>query len=146
MGVLTNTAVSGQHVEMKPIAGKRAVSIKDLSTNGIGFRTSKTGPLTRLDKGADVPIKETHFFLSLPYKVKAKDEATAESMRLMIEVKINTDGQEPVEEPEEGKEARPEQSSDAEKEEKEEKEKEKEKDDGDKRKKDKEGDEKKKKD
>merc|ERR1711957_686120 len=90
----TNTAVSGQHVELKPLAGKRALSVKDLSTNGIGFRTTKDGPLSRLDKGVDVTVLAGKFFLFLPYKVKAKDEATADSMRIMLQIDVDKEGEE----------------------------------------------------
>merc|ERR1711920_497355 len=80
--------VSGQHVELKPVAGKKLLSVKDLSTNGIGYRTAPTGPLTRLEKGADVDISVGNFYLALPYKVKAKDEAVAESMRIQLHIQV----------------------------------------------------------
>merc|ERR1711920_1034965 len=80
--------VSGQHVELKPVAGKKLLSVKDLSTNGIGFRTAPTGPLTRLEKGAYVDISVGNFYLALPFKVKAKEEAIAESMRIQLHIQI----------------------------------------------------------
>merc|ERR1711920_623388 len=92
--VLTNTSVSGQHVELKAIAGKRALSVKDLSTNGIGIRTTESGPLTRLDKGVDVEVLAGKFFLYLPFKVKAKDEATAEGMRMKLQIDVDKEGEE----------------------------------------------------
>merc|ERR1712087_338153 len=87
--VLTNTAVSGQHVKLQAVAGKKLLSVTDLSTNGVGYRTSPTGPLTRLEKGADAEIQVGNFYLALPYKVKAKDEATAESMRVQLHIQID---------------------------------------------------------
>merc|ERR1711920_1137267 len=81
--------VSGQHVELKPVAGKKLLSVKDLSTNGIGFGTAPTGPLTRLEKGAYADISVGNFYLALPYKVKAKDEATAESQRVQLHIQID---------------------------------------------------------
>jgi len=81
--VLKNAGVSTFHFDVKPVrgsSGRLGISIKDGSTNGIGYRTSKNGSLERLDKGSAFVVEDAVFFLYIPFKVRAAEE------RIMVRV------------------------------------------------------------
>eukprot|EP00406_Dinophysis_acuminata_P068869 CAMPEP_0179289856 /NCGR_PEP_ID=MMETSP0797-20121207/41518_1 /TAXON_ID=47934 /ORGANISM="Dinophysis acuminata, Strain DAEP01" /LENGTH=129 /DNA_ID=CAMNT_0020998875 /DNA_START=42 /DNA_END=428 /DNA_ORIENTATION=- len=86
--VLSHLGTSANHLILKPmplkVGGQQSIAVHDISQNGVGFRTTPTGPLKRLVKNVDTVILDNCFFLLMPFKVKVKDGADPDLQRVCL--------------------------------------------------------------
>merc|ERR1740123_2216186 len=81
--VLDKSGVSIIHLELKPLlprTGKPSFSIRDLSSNGVGFRVSGKDMLQKLESRVDVEVPSSSCFLHVPLRVNVTPYLPVEAL------------------------------------------------------------------